>query len=112
MSHALVTGLVVGSYAYAITRATRSFDLPSPVAVGATTPVAAALFNPVRKRFHHLVDRRFHRARRDAEASDATVECDLVEVVRRAFERARTGVAPRAHTELSVPGRDAEARSG
>ena len=105
LSYALVTGLVVGAYVGIITLMTKVLDFSSAVGVAASTLVAVALFNPLRKRVQHLVDRRFNRARYDAAAIVAgfttrlregvaldTVESDLVNVVRDAFEPTYVGV--------------------
>jgi len=105
LSYALVTGLVVGAYVGIITLMTKVLDFSSAVGVAASTLVATALFNPLRRRVQHLVDRRFNRARYDAAAIVAgftarlregaaldTVESDLVNVVRDAFEPTYVGV--------------------
>ena len=105
VSYAVVTGLVVGVYVGVVTLTTKALGFSSPVAVAASTLAAVALFNPLRHRLQRVVDRRFNRARYDAEAivgkftarlRDAvdldTVQADLVDVVREAFEPSNVGV--------------------
>src|SRR5215475_1442258 len=67
VSYAIVTGLLVGTYAGLVLLATGVLRFHASVAVAVATLVAAALFSPVRRRVQHRVDRRFNRARYDAD---------------------------------------------
>ncbi len=66
-SYAVLTGLLVGSYALLVTGVTRLVPVGSSLRVALATLVVAALFQPLRRRLQGIVDRRFNRARYDAE---------------------------------------------
>jgi hypothetical protein len=67
LSYALLTGLLVGTFAGLVLLTTRVLPFSSPVGVAASTLVAVLLANPLRSRLQRLVDRRFNRARYDAD---------------------------------------------
>jgi len=105
VSHAIVTGLLVGVYAGLVLLATEVLGLHTQVAVAAATLAAAALFTPVRARVQRRVDRRFNRARYDAERivadfaarlQDAVdqdaIRTDLLDVVHTSLEPAHVGL--------------------
>jgi hypothetical protein len=105
LAYAVVTGVLVGTYAALVLLATRVLAVSSPVAVAASTLAAAALFNPLRRRVQRRVDRRFNRARYDADQTigafaarlqDAvdlnSVRDDLAGVVKKALEPAHLSV--------------------
>ena len=77
LAYAIVTGLLMGSYAGLVLLATQVFGLHTPVAVAAATLAAAALFNPLRRRVQHVVDRRFNRVRYDADQTVAAFAAQL-----------------------------------
>ena len=105
LAYAIVTGLLVGTYAGLVLLATEVVRLHNTVAVAAATLATAALFNPVRRRVQRVVDRRFNRARYDADQTvtafaarlqdsvdlDA-VQSDLASVVQRALEPAHVSL--------------------
>src|SRR5205814_7072154 len=68
LSYALLSGLLIGTFAGLVLLTTRVLPFSSPVGVAASTLAAAGLFSPLRNRLQRLVDRRFNRARYDAEA--------------------------------------------
>ena len=65
-SYALVTGLLLATYATVVATATRLLDTEQPVVVAAATLTVAALARPVLRRVQSVVDRRFNRSRYDA----------------------------------------------
>jgi hypothetical protein len=105
IAYALVTGLLVGTYAGLVLLATRVLPVSGPVAVAGSTLAVAALFNPLRRWVQRIVDRRFNRARYDADQmvtafaarlQDATdlegVRGDLLGTVRQALAPAHASV--------------------
>jgi hypothetical protein len=81
LAYALLTALLVGTFAGIVLLTTRVLPFSSPVGVAASTLAAAALFNPLRRRVQHLVDRRFNRARYDREALVALFGAKLRDAV-------------------------------
>jgi hypothetical protein len=105
VAYAIVTGLLVGTYAGLVLLATQVLRIHTPVAVAAATLAAAALFSPVRRRVQRAVDRRFNRARYDADQTVAVfaarlkdavdldaVRDDLASVVHQALEPAHVSL--------------------
>jgi hypothetical protein len=105
ISYALITAVLAGVFAGLVLLATEVLPFKAPVAVAASTLAAAALFNPLRTRVQRTVDRRFNRARYNAETVVSaftarlrqsvdldTVQGDLIDTVRRAFEPAHASV--------------------
>ena len=96
LSYALVTGVVVATYALVVTSVSRLAPESNTLAVAGATLAAAAIFRPVLRRVQDVVDRRFNRARfdsaqevdafaarlRDSVDADATA-ADLRETVER-----------------------------
>jgi hypothetical protein len=81
LAYAIVTGLLVGTYAGLVLLATRVLAFSSTIAVAASTLTAAALFNPLRQRVQQVVDRSFNRARYDADQTVAAFAAQLKEAV-------------------------------
>ena len=81
LAYALLTAVLVGTFAGLVLLTTRVLPFSSPVAVAASTLAAAALFNPLRSRTQKLVDRRFNRARYDREALVAVFGARLRDAV-------------------------------
>ena len=81
IAYALLTALLVGTFAGIVLLTTRVLPFSSPVAVAASTLAAAALFNPLRTRVQRLVDRRFNRARYDRDALVAAFGARLRDAV-------------------------------
>jgi len=81
LAYALLTALLVGTFAGIVLLTTRVLPFSSPVAVAASTLAVAALFNPLRTRVQRLVDRRFNRARYDREALVASFVAKLRDAV-------------------------------
>jgi hypothetical protein len=81
LAYAIVTGLLVGVYAWLVLLATQVLRLHSMVAVAAATLAAAALFAPVRRRVQHAVNRRFHRARYNADQTVTAFAARLQDAV-------------------------------
>jgi hypothetical protein len=117
LSHAIVTGLLVGVYAGLVLLAQQVLRFSSPVAVAVSTLAAAALFAPVRRRVQNAVDRRFNRARYDggrtveafaARLKDAVdldmVRTDLTRVVSQALEPTHLTVWTAADARISQQG--------
>jgi len=105
LAYAVVTGLLVASYAGLVLLSTHVLTLSSSVAVAASTLAAAAAFNPLRRRVQRVVDRRFNRARYDADMTVAAfaarlkdevdldaVRADLASVVNGTLEPAHLAV--------------------
>ncbi|HEY3924251.1 MAG TPA: hypothetical protein VGL75_06780 [Acidothermaceae bacterium] len=105
LSYAIVTGLLVGVYVGLIALTTRALPLSSPIGVAASTLAAAALFSPLRRSVQRIVDRRFNRAHYDAvatvaafssglrdEVDLASVQTDLIDVVRRSVQPSHVSV--------------------
>jgi peptidoglycan/LPS O-acetylase OafA/YrhL len=66
-SYAIVTGVLLVTYALVVTSVTRLMPDASTLAVAAATLSAAALARPLYRRVQQAVDRRFNRARYDAQ---------------------------------------------
>jgi hypothetical protein len=66
-SYAIVTGVLLATYAAIVTSVTRLLPDSSTLAVAAATLVAAALARPLYRRVQQAIDRRFNRARYDAQ---------------------------------------------
>jgi hypothetical protein len=81
LAYAVLTAVLVGTFAGIVLLTTRVLPFSSPVAVAASTLAAAALFNPLRTRVQRLVDRRFNRARYDREALVAAFGAKLRDAV-------------------------------
>jgi hypothetical protein len=81
LSYAIITALLVGTFAGLVLLSTRMLPLSSEVGVAASTLAAAALFNPLRARVQRAVDRRFNRSRYDAEATVAAFAARLRDAV-------------------------------
>ncbi len=81
LAYAVLTALLVGTFAGIVLLTTRVLPFSSPVAVAASTLAAAALFNPLRTRVQRLVDRRFNRARYDRDALVAAFGARLRDAV-------------------------------
>ena len=81
LAYALLTALLVGTFAGTVLLTTRVLPFSSPVAVAASTLAAAALFNPLRTRVQRLVDRRFNRARYDRDKLVAAFGAKLRDAV-------------------------------
>jgi hypothetical protein len=124
LSYAIITALLVGTFAGLVLLSTRVLPFSSEVGVAASTLAAAALFNPLRARVQRAVDRRFNRSRYDAEATVAAfavrlrdavdvdaVQRDLLATVHGALEPSHATIWTRrraadAHhsTRLQTPG--------
>ncbi len=65
-SYAIVTGLLLATYATVVATATRVLATEQPLAVAGATLIVAALARPVLRRVQSVVDRRFNRSRYDA----------------------------------------------
>ena len=81
LAYAVLTAVLVGTFAGIVLLTTRVLPFSSPVAVAASTLAVAALFNPLRTRVQRLVDRRFNRARYDREALVAAFGAKLRDAV-------------------------------
>jgi hypothetical protein len=105
LAYAIVTGLLVGTYAGLVLLATQVLAFRTPVVVAGATLTVAALFNPLRQRVQRVVDRRFNRARYDADQAIAAfaarlqdpvdldaVHADLLAAVRQALEPVHASV--------------------
>jgi hypothetical protein len=116
IGYAIVTGLLVGTYAGIVLLTTHVLKVHVPVAVAGSTLAMAALFNPVRRRVQRAVDRRFNRTRYDADQTVAAfatrlkdavdldgVRDDLAGVVNQALEPAHVSVWI-SRRELPPPG--------
>ena len=116
IGYAIVTGLLVGTYAGIVLLTTEVLKVHVPVAVAGSTLAVAALFNPVRRRVQRAVDRRFNRTRYDADQTVAAfatrlkdavdldgVRDDLASVVNQALEPAHVSVWI-TRRELPPPG--------
>ena len=81
VAYALLTAVLVGTFAGIVLLTTRVLPFSSPVAVAASTLAVAALFNPLRTRVQRLVDRRFNRARYDRDMLVAAFGAKLRDAV-------------------------------
>src|SRR5262245_2260077 len=115
ISWALITGLLVGSFALivvalqaALVGVTQNGDV---LAVAASTLIAFALFQPVRRTVQAAVDRRFDRARYDAQrTADAFAdrlrnEVDLDTLTAELEETVNAAIRPTT-ASLWLPGRE------
>jgi len=105
LAYALLTALLVGTFAGIVLLTTRVLPFSSPVAVAASTLAAAALFNPLRTRVQRLVDRRFNRARYDRDILVAAFGAKLrdavdSETVLRELARAAGNAVEPAHVSV------------
>jgi hypothetical protein len=66
-AYAIVTGLLLATYALVVTSVSRVLGETSTLAVAAATLAAAALFRPLLSRVQRIVDRRFNREKVDAQ---------------------------------------------
>ena len=64
-TYAIVTGLLLATYAAIVATSTRLLDTEQPLVVAAATLAVAALARPVLRRVQTAVDRRFNRSRYD-----------------------------------------------
>jgi hypothetical protein len=108
LAYALLTALLVGTFAGIVLLTTRVLPFSSPVAVAASTLAAAALFNPLRTRVQRLVDRRFNRARYDRDALVAAFGAKLrdavdSETVLAELARAASSAVEPMHVSIWVP---------
>jgi hypothetical protein len=112
LSYAVVTGLIVGVYVWAIAVANAFVGLvgvSSSAAVAASTLLAAAAFQPVRRRVQRVVDSRFDRtgydARKTVEAFSARLrdEVDVDAVSMALLTTAARSVAPASASLWTVP---------
>jgi hypothetical protein len=98
-SYAVVTGLLVATYAVVVTAVARLLPESNRLAVTVATLFVAAIARPLYRRFQGFVDHRFNRTKYDAHRTADTfglrlrrqfdsdaVRSDLVEVVRRSLE--------------------------
>jgi hypothetical protein len=81
LAYAVVTGLLVATYAGLVLLSTHVLALSSSVAVAASTLAAAAAFSPLRRRVQRVVDRRFNRARYSADLTVAAFAARLKDEV-------------------------------
>jgi hypothetical protein len=116
IGYAIVTGLLLGTYAGIVLLTTHVLKVHVPVAVAGSTLAVAALFNPVRRWVQRAVDRRYNRTRYDADQTVAAfatrlkdavdldgVRDDLAGVVNQALEPAHVSVWI-TRRELPPPG--------
>ena len=66
-AYAIVTGLLLATYAVVVTSVSRLLGDTSTLAVATATLAAAALFRPLLSRVQRMVDRRFNREKVDAQ---------------------------------------------
>jgi len=110
-SYAIVTGVLLATYAVVVTSVSRLLGESSTLAVAAATLAAAALVRPLLTRVQRVVDRRFNRGRVDHERAaddfaaglrhqvdEAHVRADLVRVVTRTLQPAGTSLWLRERT--------------
>jgi hypothetical protein len=108
LAYAVLTAVLVGTFAGIVLLTTRVLPFSSPVAVAASTLAVAALFNPLRTRVQRLVDRRFNRARYDREALVAAFGAKLrdavdSETVVRELAGAAAGAVEPVHVSVWIP---------
>jgi len=114
VSYAVVTGLLIASYAGLVTAASNLAPSSDSLAVAISTLAVAAVFQPLRRRVQALVDRRFNRARYDAsrtveafssrlreQVALEAVRADLLAVVRETMQPATAGLWLRAGTRAA-----------
>ena len=104
-SYAIVTGVLLVTYALVVTSVTRLLPDSSTLAVAAATLAAAAIARPLYRRVQQAVDRRFNRARYDAqltvddfgtrlrhEVDTSLVSHDLLDVVHQTLQPSDVGL--------------------
>jgi hypothetical protein len=67
LAYAIITSLLLGTYAGLVLLATLVLTIRTPIAVAGSTLAAVALFNPLRRRIQRMVDHRFNRSHYDAD---------------------------------------------